>query len=117
KDDGKEYPPKDGRFPLLFPRPPKETVGERGPGVHTVLASRGQAELSLMYQDLPAEATATGVKAVYDELTKQQGTSLHSKKDIEQAGLPGLEAVTSVRGGDYVVRFFLIENRLYGVGV
>ena len=101
----KEYTSRGGGFTALFPGQPTETIDSPpGPPAHYIAYRQGEGVFKVMYVDMPASETAGGSKGVYEKMAKQNADRTKSKRDIEVAGLPGVEFVASAIEGEEVAQ-------------
>ena len=105
-----EYDSKEGLFTVLFPGTPEVSAP------HKIQCRRGTASFEVLYRDLAPLELQDGQKACYNIVAGLIGQFLKSRKDIQLAGVSGMEIVAGGYPGykgDNVSRCFLVKGRLY----
>lgn len=119
---------KEGRFSVVFPGKPDTGVTQANSAegtrkVTSTLAKKGSDDFGVTWSDFPTSFLAAGPTAVLEQVRDKvvgdvKGT-LVSSEPITLDGKPGLAVEANVptgpTKGTYVVRFYLVGNRMYEV--
>jgi hypothetical protein len=118
----------EGRFSVVFPGDPDTgvTAADDAGGtrkVTSMMASRGSDDFGVTWSDFPASFLASGalpvLEGVRDKVLADAKATLDTSDEIELDGHPGLAVKATVpegaTKGEYHVRFYLVQNRIYEV--
>lgn len=110
------FAPEDGKFSILFPSQPVETINKKAAyTMHSFTTTANRATYVAAYSDYaeiklkPAEF----LTANRDRFNKGLQATLISSKEITLDGNTGLEFVSENPAANIKSQLFLIENRLF----
>jgi hypothetical protein len=122
-----EFTSDEGRFKLLMPRAPESQTltieTAKGKIVHhSFVSTKGWITCLIDYADMPRDfVDPSNLKELFDqardEFLREAQAKLASETQISLDGHPGREIKFNIYGGEGTLRFYMVGERFYQLGI